>query len=96
MAFTQTHDIQGTLDECLREMISALGHRDFTVKGDEITVHDGDKTFVISLAYEGDRKLGSLNLPMTHVECVCSGCTEEEAAAFQADLSKHMMRAGGG
>lgn len=96
MSFTQTHEMQGTLHECLREMISAVGHHDFEVTGDEIVVRDDGKRFVISLVYEGDRKLGSLNLPMTHVECNCSGCTEAEAAEFQAELAKHLMRAGGG
>ena len=96
MALTQTHEVQGTLQECLREMVSALGHRDFEVTGDEIVVRDHGKRFVISLAYEGDRRLGSLELPMTHVEVTCIGCTEAEAKEFQDHLSKHLMRGGGG
>ena len=96
MSFTQTHDMQGTLHECLRELVSALGHRDFEVSGDVIVVRDGSKRYIITLSYEGDRKLGSLELPMTHVESHCVGCTEAEAEAFQADLAKHLMRAGGG
>lgn len=96
MSFTQTHEMQGTLHECLRQLISALGHRDFEVMGDEVVVRDQGMRFVISLVYEGNRKLGSLDLPMTHVECKCIGCTEAECAEFQADLAKHLMRVGGG
>lgn len=96
MSFTQTHEMEGTLHECLRELISALGHRDFEVTEDEVIVRDQDKRFVISLTYEGDRHLGSLDLPMTRVEYKCTGCTEAEAKEFQDHIAKHLMRAGGG
>lgn len=96
MSFTQTHEMQGTLHDCLRELISALGHRDFEVSGDKIIVKDQDKRFVISLIYEGNRHLGSLDLPMTRVEYECTGCTEAEAKEFQDNIAKHLMRAGGG
>lgn len=96
MSFSETHEMEGTLKECLRELVSALGHRDFEVTGDEVIVRDQDKRFVISLTYEGDRRLGSLDLPMTRVEYTCSGCTEAEAKEFQEHMAKHLMRAGGG
>ena len=96
MSFTQTHEVEGTVHECLQGLISALGHRDFEVTGDEIVVRDQDKRFVISLIYEGDRHLGSLDLPMTRVEYKCTGCTEAEAKEFQNDMAKHLMRGGGG
>ncbi|MEM7221429.1 MAG: hypothetical protein AAF495_00530 [Pseudomonadota bacterium] len=96
MSFTQTHDMQGTLQECLRELVSALGHHDFEVSGDVIVVRDQDKRFILTLSYEGNRKLGSLDLPMTHVEVNCVGCSEAEATAFQGELAKHLMRVGGG
>ena len=72
------------------------GLADFEVSGDEVIVRDGDKRYVISLTYEGDRRLGSLDLPMTRVEYTCSGCTEDEAKAFHDHMAKHLMRAGGG
>ena len=83
MSFSETHEMEGTLKECLRELVAALGHRDFEMTGDEVIVRDQDKRFVISLTYEGDRRLGSLDLPMTRVEYTCSGCTEAEAKEFQ-------------
>jgi hypothetical protein len=96
MSFSETHEMEGTLKECLRELVAALGHRDFEMTGDEVIVRDQDKRFVISLTYEGDRRLGSLDLPMTRVEYTCSGCTEAEAKEFQEHMAKHLMRAGGG
>ncbi len=96
MSFSETHEMEGTLKECLRELVAALGHRDFEMTGDEVIVRDQDKLFVISLTYEGDRRLGSLDLPMTRVEYTCSGCTEAEAKEFQEHMAKHLMRAGGG
>ncbi len=96
MSFSETHEMEGTLKECLRELVAALGHRDFEMTGDEVIVRDQDKRFVISLTYEGDRRLGSLDLPMTRVEYTCSDCTEAEAKEFQEHMAKHLMRAGGG
>lgn len=96
MSFSETHEMEGTLKECLRELVAALGHRDFEMTGDEVIVRDQDRRFVISLTYEGDRRLGSLDLPMTRVEYTCSGCTEAEAKEFQEHMAKHLMRAGGG
>lgn len=96
MSLTESHEMEGTLKECLRELVSALGHRDFEVTGDEVIVRDQEKRFVISLTYEGDRHLGSLDLPMTRVDYTCTGCTEAEAKEFQEHIAKHLMRVGGG
>jgi len=96
MSFSESHEVEGTLKECLRELVSALGDRDFEVKGDEVIVHDGDKRFVIALTYEGDRRLGSLDLPMTRVDYSCSGCSEAEGKAFHEYISRHIMREGAG
>ena len=95
MSFTQTHEVEGTLKECLRELVLALGHWDFEVSGDEITVRDGDKRFYISLTYDGDRRLGSLDLPMTKVECRSEGYTDDEAKKFHDHVAMHLLRTGG-
>ena len=95
MSFTETHEMEGTLKDCLRELVSALGHRDFEVTGDEVIVRDGDKRFVISLTYEGDRRLGSLDLPMTRVDYSCSGCSEAEAKELHEHVVQHLLPAGG-
>ena len=95
MSFTHSHEMTGTLHECLRELIPAIGHHNFEVTGDEIIVHDQDKRFVISLIYEGERHLGSLDLPMTHVEYKCTGYTEAEFKEFHDNIIKHLAVAGG-
>ena len=96
MSITLSQEMMGTLQDCLRELIPALGHRDFEVTGDEIIVRDKDKQFVISLNYEGERHLGSLDLPMTSMEYKCTGCTEAELKEFRDDISKHLMEHSGG
>jgi hypothetical protein len=95
MSFTESHEMEGTLEECLRQLVSALGHQDFEVAGDDVIVRDKDKRFVISLTYEGDRRLGSLDLPMTRVDLKATGCTEAEAMEFHDHIAKHLMRVGG-
>ena len=97
MSVKESHEVEGSLKECLRELSTALGHKDFHVQGDQITVHDGGgREVVINLIYEGDRKLGSLDLPMTQVNYEFNGYSEDEAKEFMAHISEHMLRAGGG
>lgn len=96
MSFSESHEMEGTLRDCLRELVSVIGHRDFEVTGNEVTVRDGDKRFVIALTYEGDRRLGSLDLPMTRVDYTCSGYSESEAKEFHEQIAQVLMPAGGG
>jgi len=97
MSQKQSHEMEGSLKECLRELSTALGNKDYHVQGDQITVHEGGgKELVISLVYEGDRKLGSLDLPMTQVNYEFNGYSDGEAKAFMTHISEHMLRAGGG
>ena len=97
MSVKETHEVEGSLKECLRELSTALGGTDYHVQGDKITVHEGGgKELVISLVYEGDRKLGSLDLPMTQVNYEFNGYSDDEAKAFMSHISEHMLRGGGG
>ena len=45
--------------------------------------------------YEGDRRLGSLDLPMTRVDYSCSGCSEAEAKELHEHIVSHLLPAGG-
>ena len=96
MSFTQTHETQATLKECLRELTHAIGSHDFEVTGDKIVVRDEGKRVVMDLIYEGDRRLGSLELPMMRINFEFVGYTKDEMDAFMKRLSAHLMRAGGG
>lgn len=96
MTITEKHDVQSTLAAYMREAVHALGHMDYEMRGDRIVAHSEDGTVLINLDYEGERKLGSLNLPMTGVEISCIGFEEEKAREFLDHYNAEMLRAGGG
>ena len=95
MSFTQTHEVQTTLAEYMRELPKAVGHLDFEVAGNEVTVTDGDRKVVIDLIYEGNRHLGSLDLPMTRADFELIGYNQEGIAAFMERFNLHTQRLGG-
>lgn len=96
MVKTVTHDVQSTLANYLREIPHALGHMDYEMRGNRVIAHSTDGTAVINLTYEGERHLGSLNLPMTKVEIALIGFADDKAAAFLRHYDNAMMRTGGG
>lgn len=91
-----THDVQTTVENYLKEVPRALGHLDYEVRGDRVIAHAPDGTVVIDMKYEGERKLGALSLPMTHVEISLIGFADDKAEAFLKHYDAAMMRAGGG
>lgn len=96
MSKTVTHEVQTTVDSYLREIPKAIGHMDYELRGNRIVAHSSDGMVLITLTYEGERHLGSLNLPMTRVEILLVGFTDEKAKAFLDHYDHAMMRAGGG
>lgn len=96
MTKTVTHEVQSTLGAYLREIPKALGTMDYEVRGNRVVAHRDEGTVVINLTYEGDRRLGSLDLPMTKVDIVCVGFTDEQADAFLKHYDAAMLRIGGG
>jgi len=95
MNFRQSHEMQTTLKEYLRELSDAIGHLDYEVTGNQIIVRDHGRRLVIDLIYEGQRHLGSLNLPMTQVNYEFIGYTKEEMDDFMKRFKMHEMRLGG-
>lgn len=95
MSLKQSQKIEGNLGECLRELSNALGRYDYELKGNQIVVHDRGHRVIIDLVYEGDRQLGSLDLPMTRLDYTFEGHSQEEMNEFMSHLSQHMMRTGG-
>lgn len=69
---------------------------DYEVRGNRVIAHSADGTVVIDLTYEGERHLGSLDLPMTKVVISVIGFEEDKAKAFLDHYDKAMMRGGGG
>jgi len=96
MTKTVSHDVQSTVGAYLKEIPGALGHMDFEVRGNRVIAHEGDKTVVINLSFEGQRHLGSPDLPMTKVDIVCVGFTDDEADKFLKHYNSYMLRTGGG
>lgn len=96
MVKTVTHDVQSTLESYLKEIPHAIGHMDYEMRGDRVIAHSPDGTVVINLSYEGERHLGSLNLPMTKVEVSLIGFPDDKADAFLKHYDNAMMRGGGG
>lgn len=95
MSFRQSHEMQTTVKEYLRELPEAIGHLDYEVTGNQVIVREHGRRLVIDLVYEGERRLGSLNLPMTQVNYEFIGYTRDEMEAFMQRLNTHVMRLGG-
>jgi len=69
---------------------------DYEIRGNSVLGHSDQGTVVINLTYEGERHLGSLDLPLTQVEIMCIGYTDEQADSFLKHYDAAMFRAGGG
>ncbi|MEZ5538184.1 MAG: hypothetical protein R3F02_21455 [Thiolinea sp.] len=95
MSFKKTQEVQWTIKEGLRELTHVLAHMNYEVSGNQIIVRDHGKRLVIDLVYEGERHLGSLDLPMTQVNYEFIGYTQEEMGEFMEHLKLHEMRMGG-
>ncbi len=96
MVKTVTHEVQTTVGAYLKEIPGAIGAMDYEVRGNRIVAHAADGTVIINLTYEGERHLGSLDLPMTKVEIICVGFSDAQADAFLQNYDEQMMRMGGG
>ena len=95
MSSKQRHEMQTTLAEYIRELPAAIGDCDFDVTGNRVTVRDGDKKVLIDLVYEGNRHLGSLDLPMTRADFDFIGYADDEASTFMKRFDLHHQRLGG-
>lgn len=95
MSLKQTHEMEATPEECIRELSKALHQLDFEIKGRQIIAIDGDRKLIIDLVYEEDRHLGSLVLPMTQVNYEFFEYTQQEMDKLMEHIKIHMLRGGG-
>ncbi len=95
MSFKQTHEMEATPEECLRELTEAFNHLDYEVNGNQIIVQDDGRKLIIDLVYEEDRHLGSLVLPMTQIDYEFINYTKQEMDGFMVHLRHHIFRMGG-
>ena len=95
MTVTQTHEMEGTVEQCAGMIKKALDGYDYEATDNRITVREGEKQLVIDLIDKGERELGSLELPMTRVDYTFDGYSQDEADRMVEDrLAPHMMRIG--
>ena len=78
-----------------RTFPDAMGNLPHDIEGTHITVHDGGKRLDINLSSEGERDVGSLELPLTFVDMDFSGFSEQEVDAFFVNWDQHFQRGGG-
>ena len=78
-----------------RTFPDAMGNLPHDIEGTHITAHDGGKRLDINLSNEGERDVGSLELPVTFVDMDFSGFSEQEVDAFFVNWDKHFQRGGG-
>lgn len=89
-------EVQTTVLAYLKEIPGALGAMDYETRCNRVIAHSKEGTVIIDLAHEGERHLGTLDLPMTQVEITCVGSTNEQADAFLKHYDNAMLREGGG
>ncbi len=80
----------------MRLLPDALGTLPHTVDGTDIVAGDAGKRVEIRLAPEGERDLGSLELPVTCVDMDFSGYSQTEMDRFFERFDRYYRREGGG
>jgi hypothetical protein len=95
MSVKFSREMQLKREEFLRELPKAVGNLEHQVLGNKVTVKDGDRRVEIALTDEGERHLGSLDLPMERIDFEFIGYTQEEIDAFMERFDQHTLREGG-
>ena len=87
--------VQLTRVEFLRQLPDAIGELDYRVDGDDIVIGDGSKLIRIKLTDLGTQELGSLELPMQHVDFSFANMADSEVEDFMNRWDDHKLRMGG-
>lgn len=77
----------------VRLLPRALGHADFELVGDTISLVDGAKSLEITLSEESERRIALVALPVTFVRFAFTGY--DDAASEMAHIDFHFQRGGG-
>jgi len=84
-----------TRAEFLRLLPAALHGMPYHRTGNRIEAGENDKALVLDLEEGGDRVLGSLSLPVLHIELEASGFNAEEWAGLLRRFDLAYQRGGG-
>ena len=79
----------------LRTLPSALNNAAYNVHGNKISVEGENRGLQILLSPESARRLGTVSLPVTHVEFNFSGYSELEVQQFFERFDMCYRRGGG-
>ena len=82
-----------TRRDFVRLLPRAVGHDDFELVGDTISLVDHTKKLEITLSEESVRRIASVALPVTVVRFAFTGY--HDAAAEMAHIDFHFQRGGG-
>lgn len=89
-------EVQIRKDEFIRQLPDAIGDFSYSVEGDEILLHDGDKRVVIKLVYLGEEDVGPMELPIQQVHFVFENMSDVEGRNFMERWDQSKLRMGGG
>jgi hypothetical protein len=80
----------------MRTLPAVLEGASYEVRGRVIEAKWPDRSLTISLSPEGERDMGSLDLPVTFVMLDFQGFTEEQQSQFLESFREHYQRGAGG
>ena len=84
-----------THKDFFRLLPRALRDRGYTVSGGRISVEDPDGMIDITLSGEKTRSIASLKLPVTDIEFVFKGFTQDQVDAFMKSFDLSYQKGGG-
>ena len=95
MSVKFSREMQLKREVFLRELPQAIGYLEHEISDNKVTVKDGDRRVEIALTDEGERHLGSLDLPMERIDFEFIGYTQKEVDAFMERFDQQTLREGG-
>jgi|WetSurMetagenome_2_1015567.scaffolds.fasta_scaffold551374_2 hypothetical protein len=93
MAFHRRVEMGIGRDEFFRVLPTAVGP--FDADGDTARWSDGRRRWVVRLIRQPERRLGSVTMPVCHVEIDLEAYASDEAAVFMARFERAYLRGGG-
>lgn len=90
-----TREMGLTHAEFFRLLPALLRQAEYRLVGDEVRVSNGDRSLVIELGRQVQRKLGALTLPTIRLVFRFHGYTDSEIDGFMVSFDRCFHRGGG-
>ncbi len=81
--------------ELFRTLRRVYGDSGVAIDGRSVRIRDGNREVRLDLSVESTRRLGSLSLPVVHVEFRFAGHTPEDVERFLEHFDAHFRKGGG-